>query len=76
MSKQPSIPSMTQEQALALRAHMGEQMLADLIEIAALENQTVMRMQVDAHGVFYQAGECPQSKQLIDDARQKLNQGR
>lgn len=50
---------MTQEQELVLRAQMGEQMLADLIEIAALENRTVMRMKVGAHGVFHQAGPCP-----------------
>lgn len=67
MNKQPSTTGITAEQALALRAHMGEQMLTDLVEIAALENQTIMRMQVDAHGVFYQAGQCPQSTQLIND---------
>ena len=76
MSKQPSTIGITQEQELALRAQMGEQMLTDLIEIAALENQTVMRMQVDAHGVFHQAGPCPQLTQLINAAKQRLNQER
>lgn len=74
MNKQPAVTNVTTEQALALRAKMGEQMLADLVEIAALENQTIMRMQVDAHGVFYQAGQCPQSTQLINAAKHRLNQ--
>ena len=74
MNKQPSTTGMTQEQALVLRAQMGEQMLADLIEIAVLENQTVMRMQVDAHGIFHQAGPCPQLTPLINAAKQRLNQ--
>lgn len=76
MNKQPSVTSVTTEQELALRAQMGEQMQADLVEIAALENQTFVRMQVDAHGVFYQAGQCPQLTQLIDVAKQQLNQQR
>lgn len=76
MSKQPSTTDITQEQELALRARMGEQMLADLIEIAALENQNVMRMQVDAHDVFHETGQCPQLTQLINAAKQRLNQER
>lgn len=59
MNKQPSTTGITQEQALALRAQMGEQMLADLIDIAVLENQTVIHMQVDAHGVFHETGHAP-----------------
>lgn len=74
MNKQPSNTGMTQEQELVLRAQMGEQMLADLIEIAALENQTVMRMEVGAHGVFHQAGPCPRLTPLIKAAKQRLNQ--
>ena len=74
MNKQPSNTGITQEQELVLRAQMGEQMLADLIEIAALENQTVMRMQVGAHGVFHQAGPCPRLTPLINTAKQRLNQ--
>lgn len=74
MNKQPSTTGITQEQALALRAQMGEQMLADLIDIAVLENQTVIHMQVDAHGVFHETGPCPQLTPLINAAKQRLNQ--
>ena len=74
MNKQPSTTGITQEQALALRAQMGEQMLADLIDIAVLENQTVIHMQVDAHGVFHETGQCPQLTPLINAAKQRLNQ--
>lgn len=74
MNKQPSNTGITQEQELVLRAQMGEQMLADLIDIAALENQTVMRMQVDAHGVFHKARPCPRLTPLINAAKQQLNQ--
>lgn len=74
MNKQPAVTSVTTEQALALRAQMGEQMQADLVEIAALENQTVMRIQADEHGVFHQAGQCPQLTPLINAAKHRLNQ--
>ena len=55
---------------------MGEQMLTNLIEIAVIENQTFVRMQVDTHGVFHQAEQSPQLAQLINAAKQQLNQKR
>ena len=74
MNKQPSVTSVTTEQERVLRTYMGEQMQAHLIEIAAFENQTFVRMQVDAHGVFYQTGQCPQLTPLINAAKHRLNQ--
>ena len=74
MNKQPAVTSVTTEQERVLRAQMGERMQADLVEMATLENQTIMRIQADEHGVFHQAAQCPQSTQLINAAKQRLNQ--